>query len=70
MIGGDGRSALQRRAVGIVSGACLQEDVTAGHPPDVEPPIVRLGDGEAEPVVVRIGTAGQDPPTTGEGIVE
>jgi hypothetical protein len=67
---GYGSSALQGCAVGINSRACQQQDMTARHPPDVEPPIVRLGDVQAESVVVRIGTADQDLPTTGQGIME
>src|SRR6266850_5703272 len=70
MIRSDGGGALQGCAVGIISRACQQQDMTARHPPDVKPPIVRLGDVQAEPVVVRIGTADQDLPTTGQDIVE
>jgi hypothetical protein len=70
VIRGDGRGAFQGRAVRIVSRARQQEDMTTRHPPDVEPPIVRLGDVQAESVVVNIGPAGQDLPTTRQGIVE
>jgi hypothetical protein len=70
MICGDGGGTLQRYVVGIISGACQQQDMTARHPPDVKPPIVRLGDVQAEPVVVRISTADQDRPTAGQGVVE
>ena len=70
MIRGDGGGALQGCAVGIISRACQQQDMTARHPSDVEPPIVRLGDVQAESVVVLIGTADQDIPTIGQGIVE
>jgi hypothetical protein len=70
MIRGYCRGALQRRAVGIVSGACPKEDVTAWHPPDVEPPIVGPGDVEAESVVVSICTPGQDLPPARQGILD
>jgi hypothetical protein len=70
VIRGDGRGAFQGHAVRIASRARQQEDMTTRHPPDVEPPIVRLGDVQAESVVVNIGPAGQDLPTTRQGIVE
>jgi hypothetical protein len=70
VIRGDGRGAFQGRAVRIVSRARQQEDMTTRHPPDVEPPIVRLGDVEAESVVVRIGTASQDLPPATQRIAE
>ena len=70
MIGGDGGGALQCGAVGISSGACQQHDMAARHPADVEPPIVRFGNVQAELVVVRIGTADQNRPTPGQGVVE
>ena len=60
MIGGDGGGVLQCGAVGISSGACQQHDMAARHPADVEPPIVRSGNVQAELVVVRIGTADQN----------
>ena len=44
--------------------------MTARHPTDVKPPIVRLRDVQAKPVIVRIGTADQDLPTTGQDVVE
>jgi hypothetical protein len=70
MIGGDGCSPLQRVSIGIASGPCQQEDVTARHASNVEPPIVRFSDVEAESVVVRIATTGQDLPSTRQGVVK
>jgi hypothetical protein len=70
MIRANGGGALQRCAVRIISRACQQQDMTAWHPADVEPPIVRLGDVLAEPIVIRIGTANQDLPTTRQCVVQ
>ena len=70
MIRGNCSRALQSGTVGMLSGSCLQEDVTARHPPDVEPPIIGPGDVKTEAVVVSIGAAGQDLPTARQGIVD
>ncbi len=62
--------ALQSGTVGMLSSSCLQEDVTARHTPDVEPPIIGLSDFKTEAVVVSIGAAGQDLPTARQGILD
>src|SRR5437870_2696390 len=70
MVRGNCSRALQSGTVGMLSGSCLQEDVTARHPPDVEPPIIGPGDFKTEAVVVSLGAAGPDLPTARQGIVD
>jgi hypothetical protein len=44
--------------------------MAAWHAADVEPPVVRLGEANAEVVVVGVGTSDQDLPPTGQNVAE
>jgi hypothetical protein len=58
----DRRGAVEGLAVGGGTGRALEDNVAAGHPTDMQPPIVGPGHPEAQKIVVSIGPADQDLP--------
>jgi hypothetical protein len=58
----DRRGAMKGLAIRVGAGWALENDVAAGHPAHVKPPIVGPGHLEAQKIVVSIGPADQDLP--------
>jgi hypothetical protein len=70
VVGSDRRGAVEGLTIGVGAGWALKDDVAAWHPTQMKPPILWLGDPEAQIIIVGIGPTDQDLPPTRQRVRE
>jgi len=67
---GDGCGLLEDTAVRIPSGFNMQNDMAAGLPFHMEPPVIGSRQAKGQQIVILIGTSGQHTPALGKSVFE